>query len=231
MFNISIINPQNNLLKKRCQCKTANNLTCRKKTRYINALTTNRYCKMHFKLHYIKYILLIQKTYRGYKSRRLLTNIYYKLPEDIQLIVDYYINIELHYKKYTSHVNRIIVNKKNNFYNVFDIFDFYIVKKYNGEILYYNDEILYVRTDYLDAKNDVIYNNIDLIYYMCNIYRKYKCLNLFNDVITKIKNKLKAIRIICSVIIKTPDINNDKQNTIITNCYDIIELSLYTSEC
>lgn len=222
MFNISNIDPQNNLLKKRCQCKTAKNLTCKKNAIFINALTINRYCKMHFKLHYIKYIVLIQKIYRGYKSRRLLTNIYYKLPEDIQLIVDYYINIELHYKKYINHVNKIIVNKKNNFYNVFDIFDFYIVDKY---------EILYVRTDYLDAKNDVIYNNIDLIYYMCHIYKKYKCLNLFNDIITKIKHKLKAILIICSVIIKTPDINNDKQNTIITNCYDIIELSLYTSEC
>ena len=42
------------------------------------------YCSNHSRLLYNGLIIVIQKIYRGYKVRRILKNIYFKLPRDLQ---------------------------------------------------------------------------------------------------------------------------------------------------
>ena len=62
------------------------------------------------------YIITIQKYYRSYISRRKLNNIYKKLPNDIQRIVQYYMNEDLYYKRFIKSVLKILNTK---FYNPF----------------------------------------------------------------------------------------------------------------
>jgi hypothetical protein len=48
-------------------------------------LCKNLYCTNHARLQYNNIIVTIQKIYRGYKVRKILTNIYFKLPRDLQV--------------------------------------------------------------------------------------------------------------------------------------------------
>ena len=68
-------------------------------------------CKNHFNLRYINYVLKIQKIFRGNKSRRILNNIYYKLNDDLQYKIKYFINRELYNIKYSN----FIKNKLDKF--------------------------------------------------------------------------------------------------------------------
>ena len=57
---------------------------CKKYKYPIFLLCKNFYCSNHAKICYSPQIVIIQKIYRGYKVRRILNNIYFKLPRDLQ---------------------------------------------------------------------------------------------------------------------------------------------------
>jgi hypothetical protein len=57
---------------------------CKKYKYPIFLLCKNFYCGNHAKIHYGSQIVTIQKIYRGHKVRRILNNIYFKLPRDLQ---------------------------------------------------------------------------------------------------------------------------------------------------
>lgn len=57
---------------------------CKKYKYPIFLLCKNFYCGNHAKIHYSSQIVIIQKIYRGHKVRRILNNIYFKLPRDLQ---------------------------------------------------------------------------------------------------------------------------------------------------
>jgi hypothetical protein len=57
---------------------------CKKYKYPIFLLCKNFYCGNHAKIHYGSQIVIIQKIYRGHKVRRILNNIYFKLPRDLQ---------------------------------------------------------------------------------------------------------------------------------------------------
>jgi len=57
---------------------------CKKYKYPIFLLCKNFYCSNHAKICYSPQIIIIQKIYRGYKVRRILNNIYFKLPRDLQ---------------------------------------------------------------------------------------------------------------------------------------------------
>jgi len=59
-------------------------IICKKYKYPIFLLCKNFYCGNHAKIHYSPRIVIIQKIYRGYKVRRILNNIYFKLPRDLQ---------------------------------------------------------------------------------------------------------------------------------------------------
>jgi hypothetical protein len=58
---------------------------CKKYKYPVFLCCKNLYCLNHSKLLYNNYVLKIQKIYRGYKVRRILKRIYFKLPRDLQL--------------------------------------------------------------------------------------------------------------------------------------------------
>lgn len=98
----------------RCQCiNITNNLRCKNKT---NSLTLFKYhnkyyCYYHIRYYSNKSIIIIQKIYRGYKSRRILDNIYKRLPWDAQCHILSYMKEKYYYNKYLSTIGNIVSKK------------------------------------------------------------------------------------------------------------------------
>lgn len=135
------------MLKSKCKiCKKLDN----KNFFYINKFNL---CKNHFLLTKLELIILIQKMYRGYKSRRILNNIYRKLNDDTQRIVKYYLNNE------NKHLYKKILNKKICSQTQ------YICQNYNIYNLFNNIEN-FIRYIYLSEKYYELldYNKIKFIY-------------------------------------------------------------------
>jgi len=62
-------------------------IICKKYKYPIFLLCKNFYCSNHAKIQYSAQIIIIQKIYRAYKVRRILNNIYLRLPRDLQVYV------------------------------------------------------------------------------------------------------------------------------------------------
>ena len=62
-------------------------IICKKYKYPVFLLCNNLYCINHAKLFYNNSILTVQKMYRGYKVRRILNKIFFKLPRDLQLYI------------------------------------------------------------------------------------------------------------------------------------------------
>ena len=160
------------------KCKICKKLA-NKDNFYINKFNL---CKNHFLLIKIDKIILIQKMYRGYKSRRILNNIYCKLDNDTQRIVKYYLNNENKdlYKKFLNKKMSNQINYISQNYNIYNLFNniqnfirsIYLSEKYY-EILDYNkvkfiyclsqdiiNTIEFLNNQYVNDSNLLVNNNI-----------------------------------------------------------------------
>ena len=80
-------------------------------------INDKRYCHIHAKQIFNKYILLIQKFWRGHKVRNTLTNIYCKLPDELQRKILFYVRESyLLEKHHFSIIRNIITNKVDETY-------------------------------------------------------------------------------------------------------------------
>ena len=79
----------------------------------IFLFNNKNYCINHSKLLFSNIIIKIQKTFRGYKLRKYLKAIYYKLPRDLQLhILKFNTNTNNIYNiNYTNFIKKFIHNK------------------------------------------------------------------------------------------------------------------------
>jgi hypothetical protein len=96
---------------------------CKKYKYPIFLLCKNFYCGNHAKIHYSPQIVIIQKIYRGHKVRRILKNIYFKLPRDLQAHVLSFNTIKTNMsnkKDYLIIANIIVLatHKINDFHNL-----------------------------------------------------------------------------------------------------------------
>jgi len=130
-------------------------------------------CCNHLILTHNNNILNIQKTFRGYKTRKKIKNIYIKLPSDIQNIILYYINLPIYYLNYYKKI-RNIVNKKTKELLYYDYTSdnklsidyiskcFYYINKYCRVMNINEIKILFVLNDELRCiVNNYIYNYIN----------------------------------------------------------------------
>lgn len=106
---------------KRCQCYNINNKICNNRQKNFYIYKMKRVCSFHFRILFYKYILIIQKIYRGYISKKKLNYFYKRLPHDIQYKIKYFINKELYIKKFNNNLILVINQKLNKF----------IIKYYN----------------------------------------------------------------------------------------------------
>lgn len=103
------------MLSLKCSCFKFNNKKCIKESFIL--IKNNPYCLNHSLLLYNKYVLIIQKFYRGYKARRYLVNIFNKLPSELQELVIYYINGDFYNKKYFNTLTTIVTNNTFELHN------------------------------------------------------------------------------------------------------------------
>tara|TARA_Y100000748_G_C15438456_1_gene466171 strand:- start:133 stop:744 length:612 start_codon:yes stop_codon:yes gene_type:complete len=94
----------------KCSCLKCNKISSL-------SIKNKAYCLNHSLLLYNKYVLIIQKFYRGYKARRYLVNIVYKLPIELQEKICYYINENYYKKKHKNTLRKIIIKNTYNFHN------------------------------------------------------------------------------------------------------------------
>jgi hypothetical protein len=99
----------------KCNCLKFNKKKCNKNSFFI--INETPYCLNHSLLLYNKYVLIIQKFYRGYRARRYLVNIFNNLPSELQEIIIYYINGNFYKKKYLDTLKTIIINKTYGLHN------------------------------------------------------------------------------------------------------------------
>lgn len=104
------------MLSDKCSCLKFNNKKCN--NNYTIIINDSQYCLNHALLLYNKFVLVIQKYYRGYRCRRYLVNIFYNVPKELQEIIIYYINETHYHKTYLKSLTRI-VNK-----NTFDLHNY-----------------------------------------------------------------------------------------------------------
>ena len=130
-------------------------------------------CCNHLILTHNNSILNIQKIFRGYKTRKKIKNIYIKLPNDIQDIILYYINLPIYCNNYYKKI-RNIVNKKTKELLYYDYTSdnklsidyiskcFYYINKYCRVMNINEIKILFVLNDDLRfIVNNYIYNYIN----------------------------------------------------------------------
>ena len=147
----------------KCKCiNVSNNKICKNKTKNPFYIKNKPICKFHCSYYYEKYVLIIQKNYKGYKQRKLVNNIYKKLPCDIQNKILIYVNEDYYYKQYLQTISNIVEKKIINVINfIQDKLDIIIDETANPlkifEIYnYFND-----------------HNNITNIYKIFGLYKKY----------------------------------------------------------
>ena len=86
------------------------NKCCKKAGQYY--INNKFLCHNHCVLQYKKYIVIIQKWYKGYKCRRYLNNIYYKLPYELQAHISKFINKKHYDNMYNRSIYNIIIKKR-----------------------------------------------------------------------------------------------------------------------
>ena len=84
---------------------------CKKhKNPLFNCIKAN-YCSNHTKLLFNNFVIIIQKIYRGYRRRKYLKTIYYRLPHDLQ---HYILNMNLQKNKNISAIVNSLILKKTH---------------------------------------------------------------------------------------------------------------------
>ena len=135
--------------KKRCQCiNLTTNLVCKNKSTNINIFNKKRYCTFHYNFYKNYFVTIIQKLYKGYKTRRVYNNIFIKLPYDLQGKIVNYMREKYYYQKYLKTINNIVS------------------KKISNQNLYFLDIINYTRLylpNTIDKLEDYINNNYSII--------------------------------------------------------------------
>lgn len=87
---------------------------------HIYSIFKNKpYCWNHFNQLYKTYAIKIQASYRSYRKRCIINNIYNKLPDELQYKICYYIHENKYIKKHNDAVKKIIERNMRyfNFYN------------------------------------------------------------------------------------------------------------------
>lgn len=171
-------------------------------------------CYNHARLMYNQNIILIQKIFRGYKCRKYLKNIFYKLPNDLQYKILLYINKHHYQERYYKTLHKIILKKSNKLHSYCyydDKLTFnYISECYKLYIKYHTIiNISYLKHLYILSKQIVHYCHIlqgyEDIFYTYPIFDKLD----FNDInIDTINNLTNQINIYINIYYNTYNIFN-----------------------
>jgi hypothetical protein len=181
----------------RCQCRNiTNKKICANRSRNMCTIYGKRHCTFHLKYYSNLYVTIIQRYYKGYKQRKLLTNIYKKLPDDIQRKIIFNIRQDLFYEKYTTTIYNIISKKIDSHLD-------YIHNNNNSfSIIHY------------------LLENQKYIQYVHNLYRKYNQIFKYSVYEEKLIIGLKCMKQILNKY-ESNMIDNHMSNDIFNRAYVI----------
>lgn len=149
---------------------------------YYRIIGQQKLCWKHYNKQYNQYIIMIQKIYRGYKSRKIIKNIFIKLPIDIQNKIINYNRTDIYHKKYYNVIYKLIKKRYIICYNYFN-------EPY--KLLYYSD-FQFMNIFHIIYNTYYLYNKyFDLVYckFKSNILNEIRYLALNCDyLIQKLKN-------------------------------------------
>ena len=167
-----------------CTYLYKNNIRC-KILNFNLQIGNSYYCHIHTSFLFKKYIIIIQKIYRGYKCRKKLKNIFNKLPRDIQEIILNKVNESIYYKRYCLKINNIINNKCRN--------------------------IIHYRTN----NENISINSIKNTYYLYNKYKKIMYLNDMKLLYTLCENFIQLSYMLFGEQIFFHDVDEQLMNKIV----------------
>lgn len=183
----------------RCQIiNKTNSHVCKNKSNFI--LNNKRCCRFHYNYYMQKYAIIIQKYYRAYKNKKILNNIYLKLPDDLQRKIVFHIREEHYYNKYKKSIINIIDNRLK--VSRFDIQDQFSYNFGDNRLLQYLIK--------QENKKNLITN--------INLYKKYK--KLFNFT-SKISSSVRDYDHIKHMIyVKSVEYENEISNHVQNNIFE-----------
>tara|TARA_Y100000389_G_scaffold69101_1_gene65713 strand:+ start:4574 stop:5248 length:675 start_codon:yes stop_codon:yes gene_type:complete len=196
----------------RCSCLTRNNRKCRLSS--IFNINSQRFCKIHAKIKYNDNAILIQKTYRGYKTRNKVNIIMKRVPDDIRNIISYYMREDLYYKKYNDSIEKIITKKTISLLGPLEIntaetlIDYLIQSRSN-----FNDYNLYYKLNY--------YKDISHLY---KLYLKYYPI-LYNEYLAKLFNFGRIVRYLFETAVLTNQIRDENNVILIIDSDEYLKMS------
>ena len=170
------------------------NLVCRNKFTCI--IDNRRYCHIHAKILINKSaVITIQKSWRGYKSRKRMTHIYIKLPDELQRKIIFYMREgDLIKKHHHDIIYNILKKRMNNKYlNLqIEVIKARLAIEYNdieiNDIDYFTEN-----TIFSSSHNSIVRLAINKLMKTYSLYTKY-CSIVPKDIID-------YLRICCSEII------------------------------
>ena len=162
---------------KRCKFRNVtNNNICRNRIKFPYYINNKICCLVHYKYHTECHVITIQSYYRGYKKRKIINNVYRKLPDDIQRKILINVRRDFYYKKY---VNTIRKNACKKIYaSSLPVFLKYLRNLDTREPSIINNTIFYLSNNHETIINDyklyikyysIIKNNIS--YFMSDFYK------------------------------------------------------------
>ena len=165
-----------------------NNNMCKHKTRSPYKINNKYACTLHYKLTCNKTAIVIQKIYKGYRSRQKINNIYKKLPTELQHMILFYVRQDYYYNRYTKTIGRIVQNKLTiSLNNIINDLDNVMIFAYLDRLYNYltknNKDILHIIGMFIKYYA-VIEKSIIIKNYCCNLQIK------FINIINKLNNNL-----------------------------------------
>ena len=94
----------------RCKCDTIKGNICKNPSSV--EIKNKPICWVYLNQLYLTYTLIIQKSWKGYKSRRIFKNIFKNLPYDLQRKVIFHIREPLLIEKYQHNAIKNVLNNK-----------------------------------------------------------------------------------------------------------------------
>lgn len=106
---------------KKCDCivfdnETKRNRKCKNKFKIIHKDV--KYCTTHYNYYIGREAITIQKYYRRYRQKKLVSKLK-ELPPEIMDRILYYTKHDLHYSKYLNTISNIIINKVEDFIKLY----------------------------------------------------------------------------------------------------------------
>lgn len=180
-------------MSRRCNCRASSTgLICKKKFSFI--INNKQFCTTHAKIEYNQYALRIQKVWNGKKIRNKLENIVYKLPDELQRKIVFYVRESYLLEKHHYRIIRNIITNKvqedviNNILNTMRSntreIELYEVNKISNIYYLFNkyhqivplDKIWFLRNNVFYLKNiNLFLERSDSVDYYTKTFKQLRC--------------------------------------------------------